>query len=143
VQVRIVDVPTRDDMKGKINSPPNWGDPNSRFMGLPTRDNVIAGLYWLQRAATSRDLSVIFLSGHGVRDSKQNFWFLTREANLAQLHNTAICNDDLLDLVTSVPGKKILFIDACHAGAALPVGIKSPEAHPDTDKLVNDFTTIN
>jgi WD40 repeat protein len=143
VQIKIVDVPTNDDLKAKIASSPNWDDPNVRFMGLPSRDNVIAGLYWLQRAATSRDLSVIFLSGHGVRDAKQNFWFLTREANLAQLRNTAISNDDLLDTVTSVPGKKVLFIDACHAGAALPVGIKSPEAHPDMNKLVNDFTTIN
>ena len=143
MHIKIVDVPTKEDLKAKITSPPNWDDPNSRFMGLPTRDNVIVGLFWLKRAATSRDLSVIFLSGHGVRDPKQNFWFLTREANLAQLRNTAISNDDLLDLVTSVPGKKVLFIDACHAGAALPVGIKSPETHPDMNKLVNDFTTIN
>ena len=83
-------------------------------------------LYWLQRAATSRDLSVIFLSGHGVRDAKQNFWFLTREADIERsCRTTAISNDDLLDLIASIPGKKVLFIDACHAGAAMPVGYQS------------------
>ncbi len=90
----------------------------------PTRPNVVDGLYWLQRAATSRDISMIFLSGHGIRDGKQNFWFLTRDADITRLRATAISNDDLLDLVAGIPGKKVLFIDACHAGAAMP-GIKA------------------
>ena len=80
---------------------------------------MLVALYWLQHAATSRDLAVVFLSGHGFLDAKQNFWFLTREADLARLRTTAISNDDLLDVVSSIPGKKVLFIDACHAGAAM------------------------
>ena len=36
---------------------------------VPTRDNVLDGLYWLQRAATNRDISIIFLSGHGAREA--------------------------------------------------------------------------
>ena len=108
----------------------------------PTRPNVVDGLYWLQRAATSRDISIIFLSGHGIRDGKQNFWFLTRDADLARLRATALSSDDLLDLISSIPGKKVLFIDACHAGAAMP-GIKATESEvaPDMNKLVNDFST--
>ena len=108
----------------------------------PTRPNVVDGLYWLQRAATSRDISIIFLSGHGIRDGKQNFWFLTRDADITRLRATAISNDDLLDLVAGIPGKKVLFIDACHAGAAMP-GIKatSSDVAPDMNKLVNDFST--
>ena len=58
----------------------------------------------------------------------RQFWFLTREADLARLRATAISNDDLLDSLPSVPGKKILFIDACHAGAALTRGLKAPTA---------------
>ena len=108
----------------------------------PTRPNVVDGLYWLQGAATSRDISIIFLSGHGIRDSKQNFWFLTRDADITRLRATAISNDDLLDLIASIPGKKVLFIDACHAGAAMP-GIKAAasDVAPDMNKLVNDFST--
>ena len=123
VQTKVVDDPSRPDAD-------------------PTRPNVVDGLYWLQHIATSRDLSIIFLSGHGMRDNKQNFWFLTREADLARLRTTAISNDDLLDLITSVPGKKVLFIDACHAGAAMP-GIKATSADvtPDMNKVVNDFST--
>ncbi len=128
VQIKIVDVPTREGLKGKI-------------LGLPTRDNVLDGLYWLKHAATSRDISIVFLSGHGIRDAKQNFWFLTRDADTERLRTTAISNDDLLDLVSSIPGKKVLFIDACHSGVAM-VAIKAPlsEAKPDMNKVVNDFS---
>ncbi len=123
VQTKVVDDPTLPDAD-------------------PTRPNVVDGLYWLQHVATSRDLSIVFLSGHGMRDAKQNFWFLTRQADLARLRTTAISNDDLLDLITSVPGKKVPFIDACHAGAAMP-GVKATpsDANPDMNKVVNDFST--
>jgi uncharacterized caspase-like protein len=128
VQIKIVDIPTRDDLKGKT-------------VGPPTRNNVLDGLYWLKHAATSRDISIVFLSGHGIRDAKQNFWFLTRDADTERLRTTAISNDDLLDLVSSIPGKKVLFIDACHSGVAM-VAIKEPlpEAKPDMNKVVNDFS---
>ncbi len=107
----------------------------------PTRSNVENGLYWLQHAATSRDLAVVFLSGHGFLDPKQKFWFLTREADVARLRTTAISNDDLLDLVASIPGKKVLFVDACHSGAAMTVGLKATDTAPDMNKFVNDFST--
>jgi uncharacterized caspase-like protein len=107
----------------------------------PTRSNVENGLYWLQHAATSRDLAVVFLSGHGFLDSKQRFWFLTREADVTLLRTTAISNDDLLDLVASIPGKKVLFVDACHSGAAMTVGLKATETTPNMNTFVNDFST--
>ena len=72
----------------------------------PTRSNVEDGLYWLQHEATNCDISIVFLSGHGLRDAKQNFWFLTRDADIARLRNTAISNDDLLDLIASIPARK-------------------------------------
>ena len=108
----------------------------------PTRSNVENGLYWLQHAATNRDLAVVFLSGHGFLDAKQKFWFLTREADIARLRTTAISNDDLLDLMASIPGKKVLFVDACHSGAAMTVGYKATETTPDMNKFVNDFSTM-
>ena len=82
-------------------------------------------LYWLQHAATSRDLAIVFLSGHGFRDAKQNFWFLTREADTAQLRTTAISNDDLLDLITSVPGQEDSVHRRLSRGRRDAVGIKA------------------
>ncbi len=116
-------------------------DDRSRPDADPTRSNVENGLYWLQREATNRDLAVVFLSGHGFLDPKQKFWFLTREADVSKLRTTAISNDDLLDLVASIPGKKVLFVDACHSGAAMTVGLKATDTTPDMNKFVNDFST--
>ena len=124
VQTKIVDDPTKPEAD-------------------PTRSNVEDGLYWLQHAATNRDLAIIFLSGHGFLDPNQKFWFLTREADTARLRTTAISNDDLLNLIASIPGKKVLLIDACHSGAAMTVGYKATPAEmtPDMNKVVNDFST--
>ena len=83
----------------------------------------------------------MFLSGHGYVDPRQKFWFLTQEADTDLLPATAVSADDLLGSISAIPGKKILFIDACRAGAAIP-GIKAApsESAPDMNLLVNDFS---
>ena len=133
VQTKIVDFPTSDKVASKT-------------IGPPTRENFFKGLYWLSETATDRDLSIVFLSGHGYRDfngPKPKFWFLTREADLKHLPTTAISGDELLTQMFSLAGKKILFIDACYAGADVATGAKGapPNTLPNMDDLVNDFTT--
>jgi Caspase domain/WD domain, G-beta repeat len=118
-----------------------YADVQIKVVDDATQHNVFEGLDWLRHSATSRDLAIVFLSGHGFVDGKQKFWFLTREADLDRLRSTAISNDDLLDSITSVPGKKILFIDACHAGAAMSLALRAPDTSPDMNKVVNDFST--
>ena len=117
-----------------------YSDVQTRLIGDATQHNVFAGLDWLRHAATGRDLAIVFLAGHGFLDGKQKFWFLTREADTEQLRTTAISSEDLLDAITSVPGKKILLIDACHAGAAM-VASRAVDTDPDMNKVVNDFST--
>ncbi len=118
-------------------------DDPDRLDANPTRANVEDGLYWLQHVATNRDLAVIFLAGHGFLDAKQSFWFLTREADISKLRTTAISTDDLRDLIASIPGKKVLLIDACHAGAAT-VGYRATVGGTtfDMGKVVNDFSSV-
>jgi hypothetical protein len=119
-----------------------YADVVARIVDVPNRDNVIDGLYWLQSAATGHDLSVVYLSGHGYRDGKQNFWFLARDSDYKRLQKSAISDAAILDLLSSVQGKKILFIDACHAGAAKTQGAKdvSSETEPDMNTIVNEFS---
>src|SRR5271154_5635793 len=57
--------------------------------GEATSTGVKDGLYWLQKETTNRDLAVLFLAGHGVIDAKNEFWFLTYEADLSRLDSTA------------------------------------------------------
>jgi uncharacterized caspase-like protein len=133
VQTQIVDFPTRKDFA--VNN-----------IGPPTRDSVFKGLYWLKHVATDNDLIVVFLSGHGYRDysdPKGGFWFLTREAKIDELPTTAISGSDLYRQISTLAGKKILFIDACHVGTDLTANTMAVpfEAFPNMDKFVNDFTT--
>jgi WD40 repeat protein len=117
-----------------------YSDVQTRLIADATQHNVFAGLDWLRHAATGRDLAIVFLAGHGFLDGKQKFWFLTREADTEQLRTTAISSEDLLDAITSVPGKKVLLIDACHAGAAM-LATRAVDTDPDMNKVVNDFST--
>jgi WD40 repeat protein len=112
-----------------------------RIVDDATRDNVLDGLYWLQHAAKKDDIAVVFLSGHGFLDPEQKFWFLTREANIAELRKTAVSTDDLFDLIRHTDGKKVLFLDACHAGAFSAPGAKvePSETTPDMNTLANNF----
>ena len=118
-----------------------FADVQTKVVVDATQHNVFDGLEWLKQAATSRDLAIVFWSGHGFLDPKQKFWFLTREADIQQLRATAVSKDDLLEYVAELPGKKVLFIDACHSGAAMSAGSRAVEATPDMNKVVNDFST--
>jgi Caspase domain/Bacterial Ig domain len=112
----------------------------TRIVDVPSRDNVMDGLYWLQGVATGHDLSVVYLSGHGYRDGKLNFWFLARDSDYKRLQKSAISDSALFDLLSSVQGKKVLFLDACHAGAVKTQGAKGlSESDPDMNSVVNEF----
>ena len=116
-----------------------FADVQTKVVDDATQHNVFVGLEWLKGAAKSRDLAIVFWSGHGFLDNRQKFWFLTREADIQQLRATAVSKDDILGYVAELPGKKVLFIDACHAGAAMAAGSKAVDTSPDMNKLVNDF----
>jgi hypothetical protein len=122
VQVKIIDDPTRSDTD-------------------PTQPNVFEGMEWLKHSGTDHDLSIVFLAGHGFQETKDRFWFLTREGDTDRLRATAIFKNDLLDYIASVPGKKILLIDACHAGAVLTANARDVES-VDMNIIVNDFSTV-
>ena len=96
------------------------------------------GLSWLRRQTTARDLAVVFAAGHGMTDAKGRFWFLTSDADPDELSTTAISREDITDVLYDLPGKKLLFLDACHAGAALNAGARGLE-RTDISAALNDF----
>ena len=103
-----------------------------------TATAVKEGLLWLQRQTTARDLALVFAAGHGTTDAKGRFWFLTEDADPSRLLTTAVSRDDIADVLYDLPGKKLLFLDACHSGAALSVGTRGVE-QTDLTAAVNDF----
>jgi WD40 repeat protein len=106
-----------------------------------TSTAVKEGLLWLQKETTSRDLAIVFLAGHGLTDAKNEFWYLPYEGDTSRLLSTAVSRHDIVDVLHDLPGKKIIFLDACHAGAVLASATHTRGASVDINGAVNDFAT--
>ncbi|NUQ65478.1 MAG: caspase family protein [Pirellulales bacterium] len=71
---------------------------------------------WLVRSVTQHDVAVLFLSAHGVYDTRQNYYLTTHDMDLDRLRSTAIPYSDINRLVEDMPCKLLLFADTCHGG---------------------------
>ena len=108
-----------------------------------TSTNVKDGLLWLQKETTNRDLAMVFLAGHGMTDAKNEFWYLPYEADTSRLLSTAVSRTEMMGVLRDLPGKKILFLDACHAGAVLASAAHTRSAKVDLNGAINDFATAD
>ena len=81
-----------------------------------TSDDIFDGLDWIEREATSRDVVIIFIAGHGVNDEKGNYYFLPYNTNLKHLRRTAVKWSEIEDTISNLPSKVILLADTCHSG---------------------------
>ena len=102
-----------------------------------TRDQILDGLEWIEREATSKDVAMLFLAGHGVNDPNGNYVFLPSDASLDKLKRTGVPYSMIRDTVTSLPGKVVFFVDTCHSGNIM--GTRRGDG--DIDSVVNDLTT--
>ena len=107
-----------------------------------TATGIKRGLTWLAKQATDHDLAVVFAAGHGMTDAKGKFWFLSSDMDPANVSATAVSQDDIEDVLFDMPGKKLLFLDACHAGAALNAAVLNAGARGgiDVSAAVSDFS---
>lgn len=101
-----------------------------------TRESLIDGLEWLEKTATSPDdVSVLFLSGHGLTDDKQTYWFFPSDANADTMRAKGVSQDEIRQSLQGLSGKVLWFLDTCHAGSAA----KRPPV--DINVLVNTVTS--
>ena len=84
-----------------------------------TAGNIRDGLEWLEQEVTHRDVGLLFLAGHGITDRKQRFYYLPFDGDPKKLRRTAIPQTDIQDAISSLPGKVLMFIDACHSARGL------------------------
>ncbi len=98
---------------------------------------LLEGFKWLQEQVTARDVSVIFLAGHGVNDREGNYWFLPKDADPEQLGRTAVAYDAIKEAIASLPGRTIAFIDTGRQAEDLGGEVRGGVA--DINALVNDL----
>ncbi|MDJ0784760.1 MAG: caspase family protein, partial [Desulfosarcinaceae bacterium] len=103
-----------------------------------TQDSILDGLEWIMRETTSRDVAMVFLSGHGTNDAKGNYNFLPQDGNPARLHRTGIDKHIFKKYLGDIPGKTVFFFDSCRSGNVRLDGIRNGQA-PDTDKIANEL----
>lgn len=92
----------------------------------PTRHNILAWFDDLARSASSSDIVVVFLSGHGTNQigDQKGYFFLTSEADPGDLSPSSIATstisaDDLKERLSRIPAsKQVVILDSCHSGAA-------------------------
>jgi len=81
-----------------------------------TKQNILDGLAWLTRNTTNQDVAMLFIAGHGVNDSTGNFFYLPVGADIERIHTTCVDNAHIQQTVSSIAGKIIVYVDACHSG---------------------------
>lgn len=62
------------------------------------------------------DVTMIFVSGHGRTDADGIFYFLPYDYNTQKKASSALSGADLMTQLSTIKGKKILFMDACYSG---------------------------
>ncbi|MCW5632221.1 MAG: caspase family protein [Rubrivivax sp.] len=82
-----------------------------------TRPAVLRGLEWLATEATSDDVVVVFLAGHGAHDDEGRYHFITHEGEIGRLAETAVSEAELRSSLAAIRGRIVLFADTCHAGS--------------------------
>lgn len=99
-----------------------------RVLPDPDRTAVIDGLTWLRREVTYRDVAMVLLSGHGLIDHDGSYHFLPHDADPERLDSSAIPDSLITKITKSLPGKILIFLDTCHAGALDGTARRSADA---------------
>jgi WD40 repeat protein len=101
-----------------------------------TRRGILTELRGLRERNTADDVALVFLSGHGVQSGRRTF-FLPIDGDPDDLDSTAISKADLMDILSDIRGKVLVFLDICHAGAFQVAG--KARSTVDMTLLLNEF----
>jgi WD40 repeat protein len=104
-----------------------------------TRRQILSGLSWLRREMTQRDVAIFFFSGHGARDETGAFHLVPVDGDPEDLLSTGIVASQFKDALAAIPGRVLVLLDACHAGAA--GGDRRKAVYVMADDLIRDLAT--
>lgn len=100
------------------------------------------GLQWLQSKVRPGqvDTAVIFISGHGLSNSRGEYFFPTHECDPKSLKDTSLAGDELQNsLGGRLRAKDVfLFVDTCHSGALASTQERGAAAGDDLNFEVRD-----
>ncbi len=107
-----------------------------------TAGNIRDALDWLEGEVTSRDVGLLFMAGHGMTDLKQRFFYLPYDGNPEKLRRTAIPQHDIQSVISSLAGKALMFVDACHSAGSFGSGTQTRGLSlVDINGIVNELSS--
>jgi uncharacterized caspase-like protein len=66
----------------------------------------------------AEDTLMLLIAGHGFVDAAGALRLADRSTRLDDLAGSALAFDDLAGMLAALPGRVVVFLDACHSGAA-------------------------
>lgn len=103
-----------------------------------TKDAITDGLEWIQQQTGQKDVAMIFFAGHGINDNNGIYYMLPVGADLERIRTTCLNFEELRQTVSSIAGKVVVFIDACHSGNAMG---STRRGGTDINAVVNELSS--
>jgi WD40 repeat protein len=104
-----------------------------------TRKAILQGLSWARKQATQNDVVILSFAGHGMRDSDGSLFLFPVDGDADDLLATGVPADQVKRTLMGLPGRALLLLDACHAGAV--GGDRRRAVGGLTDDLARDLAT--
>ena len=90
-----------------------------------TAARIVDELAWIESAASQGDRVIVFLSGHGVTDNLNSYYFVPYDARMEKrgvfslpARSTSVSHAQIVDSLKRTQGHVLFFFDTCHAGGA-------------------------
>jgi len=103
-----------------------------------TKDAITDGLDWIQKQTGQKDIAMIYYAGHGINDNNGIFYMVPVAADLERIRTTCLNFEELKQTVSSIAGKVVVFIDACHSGNVMG---STRRGGIDINAIVNELSS--
>jgi len=114
----------------KHNSGHLYGNVETRMLlnGDASQAKILDGLQWLVDNVKQGDIVMLFYSGHGFLDDRDNFYIGSHEVDPERLRATAVSWREIVAILhEELPAcRRLVFLDACHAEGIGESGSQNP-----------------
>jgi len=126
-----------------------FGTSNTTFSNInylkdwqATKSNILQGIASIFSEADSDDVSYFYFSGHGSLVGNTSY---ICPADMTSFVDSVISVNELENALSSIPGTKVVFIDACHSGGFIGKGVEEMQISKEklesfNDEVINVFS---
>jgi WD40 repeat protein len=104
-----------------------------------SRGNILEKLTELGKRMTQRDVAIVSFAGHGDQDNRGRFFLLPVDGKPDHLLSTCVDGGQVKSVLSDMPGKVVVLLDACHSGAV--AGPRNRAGGALTKDLIRDLVS--